>query len=290
MIAFSPDAGSLTAISTARYSFDELAEIYNAGRVDYIVPMPMNGRRMAEYIRAYDVDLERSIVAVNADGDPAALGMLSRRDQRAWITRLGVIPERRGRHVGQFVMEALMRAASDVNCVQLEVIEGNEPAYRLFVKMGFELTRRLVVLRRPPNAPTAQLVPLDGVLIEQMDEAACLEALIQRDQPISWLEEAESMRKVGTLTGLRVTLVDGSSGAVVFCRLPFQLSHVTLIAPPDADERLAMSLIAATHRTFPKYDTKLENLDAASRFVPIFSAMGYIESFHRIEMIKHIAP
>lgn len=39
------------AVPIAQYSMDDLAAIYNRARVDYIVPMPMNGKRMAEYIQ-----------------------------------------------------------------------------------------------------------------------------------------------------------------------------------------------------------------------------------------------
>ncbi|MCS7069886.1 MAG: GNAT family N-acetyltransferase, partial [Anaerolinea sp.] len=99
------------AVSAAHFSFDELAAIYNQTRVDYIVPMPMNGKRMEEYVRWYDVDLASSVVTINSDGDIAAIGMLGLRGARAWITRLGVIPRRRQHGLGQFTLETLLQAA-----------------------------------------------------------------------------------------------------------------------------------------------------------------------------------
>lgn len=288
MIALTSDAGSLTAIPAARYTYDELADIYNASRVDYIVPMPMNAKRMAEYVSAYSVDLEGSFVVLNADSAPTGVGMLGWRERRGWITRLGVIPERRGRRVGQFVLESLLNAAQERGAVlaQLEVIEGNEPAHRLFLKLGFEETRRLVVLRRPPGALPVLLTTLHDAQIEPLDALGCLNALSERDLPVSWLEEADSMRRLGSLEGLSVKLRDGMAGAVIFCRLPFQLSHITPVAPPDAPPYLLSALVAAVHRHYPKHDTKLENLDANSRFVPAFQMMGYLESFRRVEMIR----
>ena len=53
------------AVPCSAYDYVALAEIYNQGRVDYIVPMPMNARRLEEYVRAYDVDLAASLVAVD---------------------------------------------------------------------------------------------------------------------------------------------------------------------------------------------------------------------------------
>ncbi|PJF25975.1 MAG: hypothetical protein CUN53_10060, partial [Phototrophicales bacterium] len=121
---------------------------------------------------------------------------------------------------------------------------------------------------------------------ESLDTQACLDALEGRDLPISWLEETESMQKTGTLEGLKVTLEDGQRGAVVFCRRPLQLSHVTPIAPADASDILKTALAALIHYQHPKHDTKLENLDADSRFLTAFQSVGYITDFRRIEMFR----
>jgi ribosomal protein S18 acetylase RimI-like enzyme len=289
VIALVSDAASLTAIPASRYSFEALAQIYNASRVDYIVPMPMNARRMAEYVSAHDVDLDASFVAVNAENEPCAVGMLGWRERRGWVTRLGVIPERRGRHVGRFMLNSLLDAAQSrgASLAQLEVIEGNAPAHALFLKTGFQETRRLYVLRRPPSAlPASAAALLVDARIEPLDTQACLDALEGRDRPISWLEETESMQKTGTLEGLAITLEDGQRGAVVFCRLPLQLSHITPVAPVDASDALKTALAALVHHQHPKHDTKLENLDADSRFLAAFQSVGYVVDFRRIEMFR----
>lgn len=289
MIAFVSDAGALTAVPASRCSIEALVQIYNASRVDYIVPMPMNARRMAEYIAAYDVDLDASYVAVNTADEPCAIGMLGWRGQRAWVTRLGVVPERRGRHVGRFMLNTLLDAAQSRGAAlaQLEVIEGNAPAHALFLKAGFQETRRLYALRRPPSPlPPSAAALLTNARLEKLDTQACISALEQRDLPISWLEETESMRKIGTLEGLAVALGNGERGAVVFCRMPFQISHITPTAPADASEALKTALIAAVHHQYPKHDTKLENVDADSRFLSTFRSLGYIVEFRRIEMFR----
>src|SRR5690606_19423524 len=141
------------ALATSHYNYAELADIYNRAREDYIVPMPMNARRMEEYVTAYDIDLDASFVAVDTeDGEINGICMLGVRDDTTWITRLGVIPERRRRKSGLFLMEAEIEESKRLgkNYVQLEVIKGNDPAHRLFMKLGFEVTRELLVIRRPP--------------------------------------------------------------------------------------------------------------------------------------------
>ena len=152
------------AVPTSNFTFEELADIYNRAREDYIVPMPMNARRMKEYVVAYDVDLDASFVAVDRDDDEVnGVCMLGVRGERTWITRLGVIPVRRRRKSGLFLMETEIEESIRLGKkkVQLEVINGNEPAHRLFLKLGFEVTRELLVIRRPPG-------PVDPALIPEM--------------------------------------------------------------------------------------------------------------------------
>ena len=80
---------TIELISAAKFTIQELTDLYNQTRVDYLVPMPMSAERLAEYIRDFDVDLARSCVARAAHGQVLGLGMLGVRDDKAWITRLG---------------------------------------------------------------------------------------------------------------------------------------------------------------------------------------------------------
>src|SRR4051794_25352392 len=115
-----------TFTQTSSYTFDQLADIYNQTRVDYIVPMPMNGKRMAEYVNDYDVDLDSSTVALNAKHHPMGIVMLGLRGDRSWITRLGILPNQRGNKVGQALTEMCIERSLErgIARIQLEVITG----------------------------------------------------------------------------------------------------------------------------------------------------------------------
>ncbi len=145
---------SIQLIPASSFSIDQLVAAYNQTRVDYLVPMPMNAARLAEYIHIYDVDLERSRVAVAGD-QILGLAMLGVRPNHTWITRLGVLPARRRRGVGEALMRALLEAAEQlrINYTCLEVIKHNTPAHTLSLKLGFTETRELLILRRPPGPP-----------------------------------------------------------------------------------------------------------------------------------------
>ncbi|MCS6870787.1 MAG: GNAT family N-acetyltransferase [Anaerolineae bacterium] len=280
---------SAFAVLASQYSYDQLADIYNHARIDYIVPMPMNGKRMAEYVRDYDVNLDASAVALNGDNLELGVCMLGIRGERAWITRLGVIPERRGRHIGQFLTELMLANARTLGAqrVQLEVIRGNEPATRLFHKLGFEPVRDLMVVRRPPGAPHESLC-VPNAEIEPLDNARIVALLREYEQTqcAAWTEEAASLRNSGNLRGLHVTLSSSESGWLIFQRLPFQLTH--FVFGGVTSEPVIQALLYHLHKTYSAQDTKVENLPIDHPAWQVMERFGYLEAFQRIEMYLYL--
>ncbi len=273
-----------TAIAASQYTLEELTAIYNRTRVDYIVPMPMNARRMAEYVRHYDIDLNASAVTFY-EGDVTGIAMMGRRDQRAWITRLGVIPECRGRKTGSFLMDALLNQARarGASLVQLEVIQGNDPAYYLFRKFGFTETRELRVIRRPPGMPQTSCA-LDNATITPLDSAELMRQLQHRPAGASWVEETASLIHAGNLYGFRLELPTGEHGWIICHHKAFQMAHFVYDATPSAYDSIISALLHHLHTTYAGLDTIIENLPADHPAWPLFQQLGYVESFRRIEM------
>jgi ribosomal protein S18 acetylase RimI-like enzyme len=274
-----------TCIPASTFTYSQLADIYNQTRVDYIVPMPMNARRLQEYVEHHAVDLAASCVAVDEERAVLGIGMLGARGERTWLTRLGVIPQRRRRHVGHSVVSWLLgqaraRAASRA---QLEVIDGNEPALRLFHGFGFTSRRTLLVIRRAPEAVRAPASAWRETALEPDAIARVLAA--HTASTASWIDEAGSLLNAGGLHGVRVVLENGEAGEAVFRVTPIQITHIIVTIEPGASAvRVAHALLAAVHARFPEHDTKVENLPLSSPFWPAFQAIGYTEAFRRIEM------
>lgn len=277
-----------TAVPASTYNFQELAEIYNQTRIDYIVPMPMNAKRMEAYIKSYDISLEDSVVAFDADGEMAGVGMLGLRADRAWITRLGVLPYRRGHRLGQFLMESLLKQAArhSARLVQLEVIKGNAPAHRLFTKLGFRETRELLVIRRPPGKPQME-DPLPGAVATPLEPEDLPRCLAERGPGASWVDETLSLIQAGSLRGLRVQAPTGESGWIIYQNTAFQMAYLVLHTPPRSRDALAMALLYHLHSLNPLQDTKVENVPALDLRWPIFQRMGYVEAFRRVEMFLY---
>lgn len=278
-----------TARPTSEYSFKQLADIYNQTRLDYIVPMPMNARKMEEYVTNFAVNLDASVVVYDREGELAGLGMLGIRDGRAWITRMGVVPDRRGNNLGMFMMTTILDAARQHNCrlVQLEVIRGNTPAYRMFHKCGFRDARDLLVVRRPPG-PIPFDNPEPDAVITNLSAAEIQTCLAEeRGEGASWLDESASILRAGSLQGLHITLPTGESGWIVYQSTAFQLSFLVLHTPSQVRDRMALALLYNMHSRHPMQDTKYENIPALDLRWPVFQKIGYVEAFRRIEMFLY---
>lgn len=273
---------------TSEYTYDELADIYNQARVDYIVPMPMNGKRMREYVEAYDIDLDASFVSLDPDdGEPTGVIMTGYRDTRGWITRLGVIPHKRRHRTGQFLMDLCINDARErgKEKMQLEVIKGNDPARRLFLKLGFVDTRELLIIRRPPGKITTDsgLFDVDKIQSQPINSDEIPGYLAHRTDKPSWVEESASLVNSGKLDGFTVKMEDtGETGWVVFQRSVFQLTH--FVVDYDASDAVVAALIYTVHENFSMQDTKIENLPSNHPAWGIYQKLGYFEVFARQEM------
>ncbi len=274
-------------VSASRFTMEELTRAYNQTRVDYLVPMPMSVARLAEYVRVYDVDIDRSVVAV--DGDQIlGLGMLGLRSGCTWVTRLGVIPHRRRRGVGEAIFLYLLAGSEQlgVDLATLEVIKGNEPAHRLFVKWGFHETRELIILRRPPGPPTT--VPWGQ--FRWLDKAEALVLAGKRPRPLSWINAPDSLINADRVTGLTVTLPDGSHGWLVFQEQRFVLTKVTIRTVYGDPVTVGRALLARLYQQHPDLDTNIENVVITNPHLHAFYDSGFVDSFRRIEMYRVTHP
>ncbi len=265
------------------FTVAELTDIYNHTRIDYIVPMPMNVDRLNEYIHNYDLDLSRSVVAL-ADGDAIGLAMLGVRADHTWITRLGVVPGARHLGAGEALMRHLIHQSWDLEVayIILEVILNNVPAYRLFRKLGFQETRDLLILRRPPGQPGEQIPSYDMTVIDGHNQV--MQLLRQRKSIPSWLDDYPSLSNAGNMHAIKVDLDNGGSGWLIYQKTVFQLGRIVVQTDEGDPYQVGQALVHALHTCNPLQDTKTENMPRLDPHRQAFLDMQYLESFARIEM------
>jgi ribosomal protein S18 acetylase RimI-like enzyme len=289
MSAPSPSAKTeddVQLVPASHFTIEQLTAAYNQTRVDYLVPMPMNAARLAEYIRNYDVDLEASYVAME-HGAMLGLGMLGLRPGRSWITRLGVLPTARRHGLGRILMQGLLEN-SDRRAIPrtiLEVIKNNLPAYNLFIHCGFEPVHEMLIMRRPPGPPAFSP---EG-RVDWLDHPEAVELLQERTDSISWITENESLKHTEHLHALTLTGVEAGHGWLVYQEqklrgITMLLTRLTLHTAGGDPVRLARRLFAHLYARFPDLDTHTENVAAHDPHLPAYLEMGFFESFRRIEM------
>ena len=280
-------ATELTLRRASEFTIEELVNAYNQTRIDYIVPMPMNARRLTEYVRNYDVRLDYSAVAMS-DGQILGLSMLGVRPGRCWSTRLGVLPVKRRRGTGESLMNDNIAMARQLGakCIILEVIKDNEPAHKLFEKLGFRETRVLLILRRPPHPPKED--GIGGYHVTFLDTDDVVRLLAQRRSTPSWLDETPSLINAGNLAALQVELANGGWGWLVYQNTTFQLGRLVLQTEVGDPREVARTLVHALHQVHPIKDTNTENLPLDDPHLPGLLDMGYLESFRRIEMRRDL--
>jgi ribosomal protein S18 acetylase RimI-like enzyme len=281
MATVSLQAPACTLVPASAFSIEQLTAAYNQTRVDYLVPMPMNAARLADYIRLYDVDLDQSLVAVDKD-TVLGLAMLGVRPGCAWVTRLGVLPGKRRGGVGESLvcglLERVVRAGIDLT--GLEVIKNNTPAHRLFLKLGFQETRELLVLLRPPGPP-AEPPPAE---MRWLGDDEALRLLETRCEPAAWTNQTESFANAQHVLGLSVELPDGGRGWLVFQRQKFVIQRLAL-ATEQCDPRvMARALLTCLYLHHPLFDSHIENIPVDDPHLSALLDAGFVESFRRIEM------
>ncbi|MCH7662544.1 MAG: GNAT family N-acetyltransferase [Chloroflexi bacterium] len=270
-------------IPASQFSIEELTEAYNHTRVDYMVPMPMNAARLAEYVDVYDVDMAKSIVAINGSG-MLGLGMLGMRENRSWITRLGVLQNRRRGGIGEEICREMIEMSDDADielCI-LEVIKGNVPAHSLFRKLNFEETRELAISRRAPN----ELATSPSTEAQWLEREDALKCLPERESRQAWTNEEESLKNADNIYGLRLDMNGSGSGWLVFQRTMFNLSRVMYKTEDGDPQEIMFEMLIQLHSKFPQLDTYVENIPVDDPHLAAFVQIGYIEVFRRVEMVR----
>jgi ribosomal-protein-alanine N-acetyltransferase len=266
------------------YTVEQLAEIYNRTRVDYLVPMPMSEDRLAEYIKDFDIDLGKSVVAL-LDDEVAGLGMLGLRKKSSWITRLGVLPQNRRVGIGEMIFEKMLENARAAGMTQanLEVIKGNERARALFKKHGFFESGECLVFRRAPGQPESSAS--GEITFMEKDQALdCLRSASRQ----TWINQPESMSNAAEVFGMTLSLNDGSRGWIVFRKNIPTLSHIILHTWQGDPVVVGKELLNHLHLLNPRLDTYAENIYSEDPHIPAYLSLEYFEAFRRTEMIVEL--
>ena len=114
-------------------SDDALVSAINAGTLYYAME---NGELIAAMVVNHNCSKEYELVHWEVEAQPEEVSV---------IHMLGVLPDFHGKGVARFMVESAQRIARENNqkVMRLDVLEGNLPAEKLYVKYGFKYLETL---------------------------------------------------------------------------------------------------------------------------------------------------
>lgn len=277
--------GDVRLAPASRLPRAALVDLFNRGYSGYFVPVHLTEEMLAGMAASWDIDFDGSRVALR-DGTPLAFTLLAIRGRRGWISGMGVPPEGRGAGLGRLTMEAVLdeARARGLERVDLEVLEPNLHAIRIYEGCGFTDRRRLDVLKRaaapPPDEPS-----VDGWAIGPLDVALCLERHAgMHPDGVPWqrgLPVLERQRE--RLTALGLTAGGRLAGWIVTSGNREQVAIQDLALVPDAGPAEARALIRAALAASPEATHRMLNLPRGAA-TGVFAALGFVTEWTQREM------
>lgn len=265
--------------------FAEFTNAFNLAYSDYYVPIKMTLPAFRDLFDRDDIAPDASVVALQ-DGRIVGTGLLGVRDRTGWIGGMGVIPDHRGNGIGRLMMQYLIDEAQrrGLELIDLEVIEANRVAWKLYDSLGFTNRRFLLALERMPD-------DVPDILPEYpLSEEDTFEILRRYDEyhpvPNCWQRAKPSLE--GMVATLQSWSLDGDQSMLSHALGYADNSSLRLIdlaATPEADApRAAACLLAALHRAYPDAHASSYNVAENDPVLPAFEALGYTVNFRQIEM------
>jgi hypothetical protein len=149
------------------------------------------------------------------------------------------------------------------------------------LKYGFREIGELLVMRHSPLIPPIAPIVADA---QRMDRTESL-VLVGHDRGTQpWTNQSESLINAHEVSGLSITLMDGSRGWLVYQREKFLLTRFAIKTEVGDPATVAYALLTHLHSQYPRLDTHIENIQVNDPHLLAYYQMGYVESFRRIEM------
>src|SRR5829696_4148908 len=125
----------------------------------YVMPVNVTAQGYERRFRPENVDPFASYVYFR-ETRPVAVALVARRGWTSRIAAMAVAPEARGMGLGKVIMQDTIDEAVERGdrSVLLEVFEHNTPAVKLYGRLGFRPSRRLVGYHHDPGGTASEVI------------------------------------------------------------------------------------------------------------------------------------
>lgn len=271
---------------------EQFIDAFNQAYDDYFINIVLTKRSFEALVQRESVDLSASVVAIEGER-VVGVAMLAQRGKEGWIGGVGVIPSHRRQQIGRRMMEYLIQQAKSlqISTLYLEVIEDNVAAFHLYDSLGFEITRRLLVLERDKGAAP---VP-DGFVLQELWAQQAMQYFDRFHRvPNPWQRRKhalESLTMGMTCWGIALetapeTLLGYCLGWVGHDRIHFMDIGLKPDFPKQTE--LSLALFASIHNDLPEHGGQMVNHAENHAATPALFRLDYYETMAQKEMALHL--
>ena len=269
-------------------SFERLSYLVNQAYEDYYFPIWMDEPHLREMCYQEDVDLARSVVALDGDKH-IGLALLSIRGDQGWVSGVGVLPAWKRRGVAREMLRYIQNTArvENLRALRLEVLIQNAAALALYRQMGFTYARDLLILMLESWSYRTKPLP-DDVVAATPDLFLDFYAAFH-DGLSPWQRQLPSLQHRGdSLRGFGLWHNETLVGYVLYGAQTGTYSILDLAVAPTYPHRLeaAHTLLTALHNAHANMRRYVyTNIPAADPLLPALTRLGYTTWYQQHELV-----
>lgn len=244
-------ASQLTARPVLEFTSAEVAEAMTRSFEEYFVPMHFDAASFERRFRSEHLDPAVSRLWFQGE---ALVGVvfIARRGWQSRVAAMGLVREFRHQGLGKIMLQTALeeaRARGDQSML-LEVFTANEPAIRLYERLGFVRLRELVGFRQEALAGVAaaadKLTEIDPLHLAQLVQ-------LHGDAKLPWMLAPETL------------------AAVTLPNRAFRLQeHAYALVRPEADKAVVLCLLVVPVSRRQGWGTRLvQALEAEFAGLPL---------------------
>ena len=268
---------SVNLVPATALSYDRLTFLINQAYMNYYLPVWIDAAQFARMCVVEDIDLRKSVVALNDDA-PVGIALLSLRGDTGWVSGVGVLPPWRRRGIARRLIEHVQGTAQAeaLRTLRLEVLVQNEGGLALYQQLNFRWERDLLVLTLEPG--TFEPLPLPPDIAPASPGVILASYAAFHDTRMPWQRQLASFsHRQDELRGLALWEASHMVGYVLF-QLQ-QGNHVVVdlaVAPAHPHRlRVAQTLLTAMHSARPDMGGSTINLPTDDPLLPAFTGLHY---------------
>lgn len=268
---------SVDLVPAADLSYDRLTLLINQAYLNYYLPVWIDAAQFARMCAIEDIDLRKSVVALN-DDTPVAIALLSVREDAGWLSGVGVLASWRRRGIARRIVEHVQATtrAEALRTLRLEVLAQNEGGLALYQQLDFRWERDLLVLTLEPG--TFDPLPLPPGIAPTSPDVILASYTAFHETRMPWQRQlASCLHRQDDLRGLALWEASRMVGYVLY-QLQ-QGNHVVtdLAVDPEYPQRLqaARALLTAMHSARPDMGGSTINLPTDDPLLPAFTGLRY---------------